>query len=338
VLGSYKLESVRKRIGFIQFIYQQTATFPNNFENFSFPVAVYNRAGVVMGANKYFRTIAGISQEDVSLGKANIFKLLNDKGNGLVVAADAVFGGKEKICEDVCPALRTYGAVAAHQVGFFPNAIFFPMTTDRGSVKLAAVLLDKSELASPLKELENEMRVASQRHNVFLPVTVQKFYRVAAVFLMVAAIGVGTIIALRDRSGVMMMNETQIPLGQFMTADADAKPYAGAAPEGVTGDEFKILGFASVTIPADEKNISILLLNPEGNDCRLVFELILADMGEMLYKSGLVEPGWCIDEIEIARALPEGIYNATLKIIVYGAEGFLPVSAASVDFELKADK
>ena len=140
----YNPDSVHKRVDYVQYIYKNSM-HPNNFENLSFPIAAYDHAGKITGANSMFREIAGITEDDIEIEKANIFDCLNDKNAVLIEAAHNAFDGEEKVYENISPALHTKGDIAGYKISLFPNAIFFPMTLDRAGVKLAGILLDKNK-------------------------------------------------------------------------------------------------------------------------------------------------------------------------------------------------
>ena len=75
----------------------------------------------------------------------------------------------------------------------------------------------------------------------------------------------------------------------------------------------KIPGYPSISLPADQQDVEVALLNPEGNPCYFTFELVLTDTDEVLYTSKQVEPGQMITNITLNRALPAGQYNAELR-------------------------
>lgn len=105
----------------------------------------------------------------------------------------------------------------------------------------------------------------------------------------------------------------------------------GGASEGI-----KIPGYPSITIPKDTKDITVALLNPEGNPCYFTFELVLKDSGETLYTSKLVPPGKAITNITLSKALSEGEYDATLKISTYSLADQSPMNGANVETVLIA--
>ena len=80
--------------------------------------------------------------------------------------------------------------------------------------------------------------------------------------------------------------------GSQMEIDPDAGKWDGQQPEDKGGESvgIKIPGYPSITLTADRKDVTVALLNPEGNPCYFVFELVLRDSGESL-QIGTVRSG-----------------------------------------------
>lgn len=101
-----------------------------------------------------------------------------------------------------------------------------------------------------------------------------------------------------------------------------------------TGSEqvgIKIPGYPSITIPADTKDVTMALLNPEGNPCYFTFKLVLKDTGETLYTSGMVAPGDVITDVTLSRPLEAGEYNATIQISTASLEDGGAMNGANVE-------
>ena len=97
-----------------------------------------------------------------------------------------------------------------------------------------------------------------------------------------------------------------------------------------TGD-IKIPGYDTITIPANTKDVKIILPNPEGNECYFKFELIVDN--ESIYTSKLVEPGRAITQLELTKTLDRGEYDLIIKVSPYSLED----KAALIGAEVKAD-
>lgn len=82
-------------------------------------------------------------------------------------------------------------------------------------------------------------------------------------------------------------------------------------------------GWGSLRIPKNEKEVTVDFYNPEANEGQysMTFELRLPDESEqgyeVLYKSGLINPGLHIQNITLSRELDEGVYNATIHVQPY---------------------
>ena len=92
----------------------------------------------------------------------------------------------------------------------------------------------------------------------------------------------------------------------------------------------KIPGYPSISLPADQQDVEVALLNPEGNPCYFTFELVLTDTGEVLYTSKQVEPGQMITNITLNRALPAGQYNAELRVTTASLQDGSAMNGANV--------
>lgn len=83
-----------------------------------------------------------------------------------------------------------------------------------------------------------------------------------------------------------------------------------------------ISGWDSMTIPANEKEIPVDFYNPKENEglYYLTFELRIYNNNEsyeVLYTSGLVEPGKHINQITISHGLEKGMYKAVVHVQPY---------------------
>lgn len=101
-------------------------------------------------------------------------------------------------------------------------------------------------------------------------------------------------------------------------------------PEGI-----RIPGYPSITIPADTKDVTVNLMNPEGNPCYFTFTLVLKDTDETIYQSKMVEPGKAITQITLSKELSAGEYPAILKISTAAMDDGRAMNGANVETVLK---
>ena len=312
------------RIDYIQFIYEKSNE-SEIFETFSFPIAAYDRNGIIAGANEIFREIVDISEGDIQSGNINIFDCIDKNNTILSEAAHNAFDGSEKVFRDIGCALKTKTRTGDFLLPRFPNAIFFPMTFERDGVKLGAVLLD-----------DNKNRDMDEAEEVSEPIKKNKphrrFFTYAAACAAIVIIGIGAIALNNNRSGGIIIENDPVPLAapMFLQADESSKPYTGG------GHGIILPGIDSIVIPADTADVQILLYNPADNDFDLAFEITVDD--EIIYSSGLVEPGMCVEDITLAKGLAYGEYKAILEIRAYAPGDFTQTGSASVEFDLLAEQ
>ena len=120
--------------------------------------------------------------------------------------------------------------------------------------------------------------------------------------------------------------------------DPNAGDWTGSKPEDKqpSSKGIKIPGYPSITIAADSKNVTMALLNPEGNPCYFKFEIVLKDTGKTIFESKYVEPGKAITNVELTESLRAGEYPAVIKISTLSLDGKNPLNGANVETVLIA--
>lgn len=120
--------------------------------------------------------------------------------------------------------------------------------------------------------------------------------------------------------------------------DLDSSAVAPAAEEADDKpDGIRIPGYPRITIPAGTTDVTMNLMNPEGNPCYFTFELILTDTDETIYTSKMVEPGKVITDVELSRGLEKGEYPAIVRISTASLEDGSPMNGANVETVLVAE-
>ena len=120
--------------------------------------------------------------------------------------------------------------------------------------------------------------------------------------------------------------------------DPNAGQWNGETPQDKGSEEvgIKIPGYPSITIAKDTENVTMALLNPEGNPCYFKFEIVLKDSGETIFESQYVPPGDAITDVTLTRPLAEGEYNATIMITTIALDQETPLNGANVETVLIA--
>lgn len=102
-----------------------------------------------------------------------------------------------------------------------------------------------------------------------------------------------------------------------------------AVDEKPTG--IRIPGYPSITIEADQPEVTMNLMNPEGNPCYFTFEIVLKETDETIYTSKMVEPGKAITDVTLNQALPAGKYPVIIKITTASLEDGSAMNGANVE-------
>lgn len=89
---------------------------------------------------------------------------------------------------------------------------------------------------------------------------------------------------------------------------------------------------ANPVFESDTGRGNLLFENPKSNKKLTRVEVIRDDTGEMLYKSGLLEPGSYIPEVSLLEKLEAGSYTCTATIYAYklSDESFIGKVAAGI--------
>lgn len=154
---------------------------------------------------------------------------------------------------------------------------------------------------------------------------IQKKQMIIGICLVVMLIIGGVFVGLNWNNG--NNDETQLEI------DQSAKDWTEPLPEeeGGASQGIAIPGYPSVIASANTKDMSIVLLNPEGNPCYFTFELIIKDTSESLYQSKLVPPGKAINKITLSRELKAGSYPLIIRITTISLQDQTPMNSADVE-------
>ena len=129
--------------------------------------------------------------------------------------------------------------------------------------------------------------------------------------------------------------ETQESPDSAFVPDLDPDASTQEAKESDPPEGIRIPGYPSITIPADTKEVTVNLMNPEGNPCYFTFTLVLKDTDETIYQSKMVEPGKAITQITLSKELSAGEYPAILKISTAALDDGRAMNGANVETVLK---
>jgi len=127
--------------------------------------------------------------------------------------------------------------------------------------------------------------------------------------------------------GTKIANKPREPSSGGVSLEIDKNAGGFVAPSGgdnnTPSKNVAIPGWGSITIPANKTEVTVNFRNPDENKglYYLTFELRLLNNSEqgyeVLYTSGLVEPGLYIQNITLSRGLKKGTYDAVVHVQPY---------------------
>ena len=116
------------------------------FDNFSFPIVVYDRDGKITAANYMFCEFTEITEDDIQLNRVSIFDYIDNENAGLEEAVRIAFSGVPNVYISDTRILRAETDTPEDlMIHDYPNAIFYPMKYDNEGVKLVGILLDDNK-------------------------------------------------------------------------------------------------------------------------------------------------------------------------------------------------
>ncbi|MCM1505803.1 MAG: hypothetical protein NC177_01530 [Ruminococcus flavefaciens] len=112
--------------------------------------------------------------------------------------------------------------------------------------------------------------------------------------------------------------------GEGLQKDPNAGEYVEPVKQETENSGVSVPGWSSLNIPAETSEVTTVdFFNPEENAEKysLTFELRIPEEDgegyEVLYTSGLVDPGLHIQKINLSRGLEAGVYDAIIHVQPY---------------------
>ena len=175
-------------------------------------------------------------------------------------------------------------------------------------------------------------------------ITIQKKHIVIAVIIIIVLLIGGIVIGAKwsrwfgDKQPDTTVSDTEDSTKPALELDENADAYTGEKPQDQGGEEvgIKIPGYPTITIAKDTQDVTMALMNPEGNPCYFRFEIVLKDSDETIFESKYVKPGDCIYDVHLNKPLAEGEYPAMIKITTISLDGETPLNGANVETVLIA--
>lgn len=93
------------------------------------------------------------------------------------------------------------------------------------------------------------------------------------------------------------------------------------ADSGVPSIGIRIPGYENIAVEESTGTAEVRLVNPPGNPCYFQYALTIADSGQVIYQSDLIEPGKAIDGFKAANIPAKGSYNLYVVINTFSMDG-----------------
>lgn len=122
--------------------------------------------------------------------------------------------------------------------------------------------------------------------------------------------------------------------------DPNAGEYVAPEADGEVSQGIAVPGWSSLSIPVNETDVTVDFYNPEENmgQYQLTFELRLPDESEqgyeVLYTSGLIDPGLHVQHITLSRGLEAGVYDAIIHVQPYRMNEYTTTNNADLQTRL----
>ncbi len=93
-------------------------------------------------------------------------------------------------------------------------------------------------------------------------------------------------------------------------------------------------GYPEITVEGEDREIPIVLTNPQNNPCYFKFHVSIQETGQTLATTDWVEPGNAISGIDLDQALEAGDYTLTIQVETKSLEDESPMNGGTVRTQL----
>ena len=163
---------------------------------------------------------------------------------------------------------------------------------------------------------------------------------IALVAVLLVVIGVLSFLLLRpgDSGGQISVRKDRDP-------NANVGQYEGKTQEEIQAELDKIVEegmfnisiVSSVAMENGESEAELRIENIEANHHLMSVEITRDDTGEVLYTSGLIEPGYHIQSVPFNSVLPKGVYPATAVFTAYDMQTEEPIGQAAAKISITVE-
>lgn len=157
----------------------------------------------------------------------------------------------------------------------------------------------------------------------------RKFILICVACVGIAAAGVGAYSCFNPK-------EETANSGSNISVEKDVVAWDGElqSENDLQQESIKVPYYGELTAQTDKKDVGVTLVNPKENNCYFSYTWEIADTGEEIYKSNLIEPGMAIDGIQMNEILEAGTYAINMQIDTYSMDDQQPMNKAVVETTL----
>lgn len=109
--------------------------------------------------------------------------------------------------------------------------------------------------------------------------------------------------------GWWLSRQNQVP-----GLDETAVSYRVEGLKNTDPESISLPGISLLEMEAGQSTVEFPLVNPEGNDCYMKYTIQETATSEVLYESGLIEPGMAVLSFDLNRTLDPGTYDILIKV------------------------
>jgi hypothetical protein len=182
---------------------------------------------------------------------------------------------------------------------------------------------ESSTEGSPSSESASKGKFPTSPTKAGIQIVLRPIHLIIAVICTVAIIAGGVVLGIQINKWMVDPD---------IDPNAQKYPYPGVTD--VAEDQIAVPGYSTIRFPADTQKVNIVLPNPDENPCYFVFSIVLAETGEVLYRSGMVPPGMALTEITLSRPLESGTYSIDIRIETFSLTDKSPMNGANVQATL----
>lgn len=119
--------------------------------------------------------------------------------------------------------------------------------------------------------------------------------------------------------------------------DETAVSYKVEGMENTDPESIALPGVSRIEMEAGTTRVEFPLVNPEGNICYMKYTIRDAQTDEVLYRSGMIEPGKAILSFDLNRPMEAGTYDILLQVETSDLNDYtVQLNGAEIPAELEA--